>query len=152
MPRPKEPKPERVCDRKEKLTIKQARFVLEYVANNGNGTKAAIAAGYGEKSAAISASENLKRDYIQRAIEEHELAIARAAGITPEVMASMIMDEARGIPDDSTQAGRLKAMQLLIEYSGGFDKNKQRVEHSGGIDLSSKSDEELLEMLEGFDK
>lgn len=152
MPRTKEPKPERECDRQEKLTIKQARFVLEYVANGGNGTKAAIAAGYGEKSAAISASENLKRDYIQRAIEEHELAIAKAAGITPEIMASMIMDEARGIPDDSTQAGRLKAMQLLIEYSGGFDKNKQRVEHSGGIDLSSKSDEELLEMLEGYDK
>ena len=137
--------------RGKKLTLKQTRFVLEYVANGGNGTQAAIAAGYAVKSAAEVASENLRKAHVVSAVEEHEHAIAEAAGITPERLATMIMAEAKGLVEDSTQTGRIAAMRLLSDFVGKFDKNKQRLEHSGGIDLSNKSDEELAEMLKELD-
>jgi phage terminase small subunit len=50
-----------------KLTAKQARFVEAYVTCL-NGTQAAIAAGYSEKTARAIASENLGKPSIQAAI------------------------------------------------------------------------------------
>lgn len=137
--------------RGKRLTLKQTRFVLEYVANGGNGTQAAIAAGYTVKIAPQQAAENLRKQHIVDAIEEHEHSIAEAAGITPERLATMIMNEAKGVAEDSTQNGRIAAMRLLSDFVGKFDKNKQRLEHSGGIDLSGKSDAELEEMLKDLD-
>lgn len=45
------------------LTLKQERFVQEYLAH-GNGTKAAIAAGYSRRTARAIACENLKKPAI----------------------------------------------------------------------------------------
>ena len=42
------------------LTLKQLAFVKAYLANRGNGTQAAIEAGYSKKSAHAIASENLR--------------------------------------------------------------------------------------------
>lgn len=132
-----------------KLRGKQIRFVLEYIANEGNATKAAIAAGYSHGCARQIASENLSKPHVKKAIEKHEKAIAIAAGITPEIIAEMIMNEATGLNEDSNQSGRISALKLLSDYVGGFDKNKNKVEHSGGVDLRGKSDAELLEIING---
>lgn len=50
-----------------KLTLKQQRFVAEYLID-GNGTRAAIAAGYSKNVAAVQATENLKKPNIASAI------------------------------------------------------------------------------------
>ena len=42
-----------------KLTPKQKAFVREYKKNGGNGTQAAIKAGYSENTADVIATENL---------------------------------------------------------------------------------------------
>lgn len=47
------------------LTPRHARFVAEYVANGGNGTQAAIAAGYSPTSAKFRASEMLTLPHVK---------------------------------------------------------------------------------------
>jgi phage terminase small subunit len=64
-----------------KLTAKQQRFCDEYLIDL-DGTKAAIRAGYSEKTAAVIASENLRkpniREYIdQRMAEKEEALVAK---------------------------------------------------------------------------
>ena len=53
------------------LTAKQARFVKEYVSSL-NGTQAAIAAGYSQRTARAIASENLGKPSIQAEIANQE--------------------------------------------------------------------------------
>lgn len=55
-----------------KLTEKQKRFVREYKTNGGNGTQAAIKAGYSEKTARKIANENLTKPDIIEALENEE--------------------------------------------------------------------------------
>ena len=55
-----------------KLTEKQKRFVREYKTNGGNGTQAAIKAGYSEKTARKIASENVTKPDIIEALEKEE--------------------------------------------------------------------------------
>lgn len=53
-----------------KLTRKQELFATEYVRLKGNGTQAAIAAGYSEKTASVIAIENLRKPNIKKRIAE----------------------------------------------------------------------------------
>ena len=55
-----------------KLTLKQDNFVKAYLLNGGNGTQAAISAGYSKKTASVTGCENLTKPNIARAIEEHK--------------------------------------------------------------------------------
>lgn len=55
-----------------KLTKRQDAFVKAYLLNGGNATKAAISAGYSEKTAAEMGHENLRKPQIKKAIEEHQ--------------------------------------------------------------------------------
>lgn len=52
-----------------KLTTNQKRFVEEYCSNGYNATRAAIAAGYSEKTAAVTGHENLRKPNISQAIK-----------------------------------------------------------------------------------
>jgi phage terminase small subunit len=63
------------------LSDKQRIFCLEYAAS-WNATKAAIKAGYSEKSARQIATENLSKPYIQAYIKHLQSDIARAAGVS----------------------------------------------------------------------
>jgi phage terminase small subunit len=57
-----------ITDESKPLTAKMMRFVEAYLANDGNGTKAAITAGYGQKSAHVTASRLLKLPKVQDAL------------------------------------------------------------------------------------
>lgn len=63
------------------LSIREAAFAAQYVARHGNGTQAAIAAGYAPKSAHVSASLLIRRPKVQRRIErltrKHEITADR---------------------------------------------------------------------------
>lgn len=52
--------------------------------------------------------------------------------------------------EGSTASARVSAWKALGEYTGGFDANKQRLEHSGSIDLTGKSDAELQAIIDEF--
>lgn len=51
--------------KKTNLSVKQQAFINEYIKNKGNATKAAIKAGYSEKTAAVIGVENLRKPNMQ---------------------------------------------------------------------------------------
>ena len=55
-----------------KLTAKQDMFVKAYLLNGGNAMRAAISAGYSEKTAGEMGYENLNKPQIKEAIQEHQ--------------------------------------------------------------------------------
>lgn len=65
------------------LTPKQQRFVDEYLIDL-NATRAAIAAGYSEKTAAVIGCENLTKPNIAAEIEARRIKLAEKAGVTVE--------------------------------------------------------------------
>jgi phage terminase small subunit len=73
-----------------KLTKKQKKFVLEYI-KDSNGTRAAIEAGYSQRTAAEIAYELLhKTSHVKAAIQMREEEHLRKIGVTSEkVMAKM---------------------------------------------------------------
>ncbi len=79
--KPKKPDTRKIS---RKLKPRQRKFVANYVDPTkdtfGNGTKAAIAAGYSERSAAVQASQALTNPKIEREIER----VMEAEGLTRE--------------------------------------------------------------------
>lgn len=65
-----------------KLTPKQKKFV-KYYKELGNGTKAAILAGYSEKAAAQQAYENLNKPHVLRILND---AVEEAEGVIRDIM------------------------------------------------------------------
>jgi len=72
------------------LTLKQQRFVDEYLLDL-NGTKAAVRAGYSEKTAKSIATENLTKPVIAAAIEEAMNKRAEAVGLRAEYVIKTII-------------------------------------------------------------
>ena len=64
---------------KKKLTTKQKKFTAEYI-KTGNGTQAAIKAGYAKKSARVAACKNITKDNIKQTIQ----SAAEKLGINAE--------------------------------------------------------------------
>lgn len=117
-----------------KLTAKQEAFARAYVAC-GVATQAAKKAGYSEKTAAEAGSENLRKPHIWEFIESLRKPIVEELGITAEWIRERLKIEAtldkRG---GGTQAGRVRALELLGKDAGMFSDNR--------------SDEEKLPILE----
>lgn len=67
----------------DKLTPREARFVEEYLVSL-NGTKSAIAAGYGKKSAHVTASQLLRKPNVAAALERAIAARSERTGITQD--------------------------------------------------------------------
>ena len=63
------------------LSIREAAFAAQYVAKHGNGTQAAIAAGYAPSAAHVAASRLIRRGKVQRQIDrltrKHEITADR---------------------------------------------------------------------------
>lgn len=65
------------------MTDKEKRFCEEYLIDS-NATKAAIRAGYSQKSAGNIGSENLKKPHIRARIEKLQAERSRRTGITAD--------------------------------------------------------------------
>ena len=122
----------------KRLTIKQQRFVDEYINNGGNGGEAVFKAGYdctSPNSARSQASDNLRKPNIRLALEEagykdcgiikkDSLEIARKMESKKrkiatredraEFLTSVYKDETHHI------AARLRAIELLGKMYGDF--------------------------------
>ena len=97
------------------MTPKQKRFIEAYT---GNATKAAIAAGYSEKTAYRIGAELLQKTSIKGAIqqrEEQRLSEVIASREERQTFWSAIMRDS-----EEKTADRLKASELLAKASGDF--------------------------------
>ena len=105
------------------LTIKQELFVAAYCSNGYNGTKAAIYAGYSEKSASVIASENLGKPEIVEAIDAHKLMMSKRCGITLQSLIDEL-EEARvaALNAETVQSSAAVAATQAKAKLTGMDK------------------------------
>ena len=105
---------------KDKLTAKQRRFIDAY---DGNGTQAAIAAGYSPKTARAIAKENLTKPHILAEIKSREtvrctpLIASRAE--RQQFWSSVMRDDGQQMRD------RLKAAELLGKSEADFVERQE---------------------------
>ena len=129
------------------LTEMQAKFVEAYVENGGNGTQAAITAGYSQDCARVQAQQNLERPKIRLAVEQLRDQKIKTDGATRawQTMYNMLND-----PSAPAQA-RFQAARWVLEASGhglsavaaGLQLGLQRSKK----DLSNMSIHELEELI-----
>jgi phage terminase small subunit len=99
------------------LTTKQDRFVEEYVIDF-NASRAAISAGYSEKTARSIASELLTKPDIRSAIKQHLDKLSTETFINREMILTGLLKEAMDRGERSTSASRVSAWDKLAKVSG----------------------------------
>jgi phage terminase small subunit len=77
--------------KEKKLTPKQKAFAREYV-KEGNGTQAAIKAGYSKNTAQEIAYENLRKPQIKEVIEAKQAVLAEKAQVSAEFVINNFLE------------------------------------------------------------
>lgn len=116
------------------MTARQCRFVVEYLANGGNGKQAAIKAGYSPHTADRQASRLLRKAEVAEAVAHQERAAKKL-----EVTLDSIVAEMRGIafaplPEDERLKVRdeLRALETLVRILG---LSREKTTSDGGPTL-----------------
>ncbi|HLC20440.1 hypothetical protein A3E97_01575 [Candidatus Uhrbacteria bacterium RIFCSPHIGHO2_12_FULL_47_12] len=101
---------------KEALTIKQRRFVIEYI-QTGNGTEAAVSAYdcQSRNTARSMASENLLKPAIQKAISEEMSTICQETFIKAK-----LHQLAESAKSEDTQ---LRALTIIAHITGLYNRD-----------------------------
>lgn len=152
------------------LTDKQQRFVQEYL-KDLNGTQAAIRAGYSAKTAQEQASRLLSNAMVAKAVSEAKKERAEEVGIDAAYVlrqavklhercmqevapildrkGQQVTDEAGNLLFEFNAAGAAKALELVGKHVdvGAF---KERVEHSGKIELETLTEEQLAAKIDAL--
>src|SRR5690625_3099536 len=101
--------------KKRKLTAKQQKFIDNYI-QSGNGSEAAIQAGYAPKSARVTATRLLTKDNICKIIDERQSKAANEADISLKWVLEQVKDLAE---NSKTDNNKLKALDMLMKHTGG---------------------------------
>ncbi|AGG07968.1 hypothetical protein B1778_04275 [Dehalococcoides mccartyi] len=88
----------------KKLTVKQEKFAVTYF-KLGNATEAAIKAGYSSKTAAVIATENLKKPNILERLEELQAKVAADAVMSVQERKERLSEIARARLSDLVSCG-----------------------------------------------
>lgn len=128
----------------QKLTLKQQRFVDEYIIS-GNATQAAIKAGYSKRSAQQTGAENLLKPVIKAEIERRNAEIQSAKTMDMKEVMERLAAMARGETTEETvtnkgevletatkNSDKLKAMELIGKRFGAWTDKK---EINGNLDI-----------------
>tara|TARA_R100001440_G_scaffold56505_1_gene76287 strand:+ start:64 stop:474 length:411 start_codon:yes stop_codon:yes gene_type:complete len=122
----------------KKLTDRQERFVIEYLAC-ANGAEAARAAGYSEKTARQMANENLTKPYIVAAIEAKRSELMSDKEDKVGWLISKL--EAEATAEGNTDSTRVRALELLLKVHGGFAPEKTEITSFDGTFLADLEEE-----------
>jgi phage terminase small subunit len=130
-------------EKEKKLTVKQSRFIKEYI-KTGNGTQSAIKAGYSKDTAYSIANENLNKPEIKRKIELTMSEEAKKLGITAE----HILGNLKRFADKKTikwATHAVKSNEILAKHLNMFPENTKVLdvrlsEHKAIIEELSKDD------------
>jgi hypothetical protein len=101
----------------QELTTKNKRFIEEYVIDF-NATRAAINAGYSEKTARSIGCELLTKPDIRSAIKQQLEKLSADSYVSREVILTGLLKEAMGTGENSTPASRVNAWSQLGKLSG----------------------------------
>ena len=114
-----------------KLTKKEDRFCMEYVIDY-NGTQAAIRAGYKESDAPTRAHRLLKKAEVSARVRELQHELAQRLALSEDFVVLEAMATYRSCKALGDAKNALKALQLIGNHLGMFDKKKQGVENDDG--------------------
>jgi phage terminase small subunit len=104
-----------------KLTPKQEAFVYHYCSNGGNGTQAAISAGYSEKTAQEIASQNLSKVMIKEELDKFRSNRAKEAEITVQDLIKEL-EESRALADRIEQPSAMTGATMGKAKLLGLDQ------------------------------
>jgi phage terminase small subunit len=117
---------------------------VEYVANGGNGTQPAKAAGYGEAGAHVLASQSLRTLKCNRSIAQAEARIIRRIEVTPEkVMGDLEDAREKALTIDQVGAA-IRATELQGKQIGIFVDRSVNI----NVDLNGSHLEELATLVD----
>lgn len=103
------------------LNPQRKRFVDAYLTSaNGNGTKAAIAAGYSPHTAGVQASQLLKQPEVKRLLGER----LQRETLTTERALQNVSQLASHVPDEIPAIVVLKANELILKVHGALNDNR----------------------------
>ncbi|WP_110956218.1 terminase small subunit [Anaerosinus massiliensis] len=111
------------------MTVKQQAFA-DYYIELGNGTEAAIRAGYSKKTAKVIANENLNKPYLRQYIDERlqqiaDKRIAKGEEVLQYLTRVMRGEEKDQFDLDATITDRTKAAELLGKRYALFIDKKE---------------------------
>lgn len=119
-----------------KLTPKQKAFVREYKKNGGNGTQAAISAGYSEDSARAISCENLTKPYIKEAIAQEEKKMQEKYEYTIDDMVRELDDVKMKADSEQNRQAQIRAIELKGKAFGLFvDRVENNIINTSPIDI-----------------
>ena len=133
------------------LTAKQARFVQEYLVD-GNGTGAAVRAGYGVAGARVAACRALTNDNVQKALQARQSADATRLSIKRENILAQLVEAVELAREQSNPMGMITGLREIGKMLGFYAVETKRVEFSNAGEgtmkrLSQMTDAELVEMI-----
>ena len=108
-----------------KMTPKQKAFVRAYKTNGGNGTQAAISAGYSEKTAEVIATENLRKPIIKQALEEEEKKIQQRYEYTLDDLVRELDDVKMKADSENNRQVQIRAIELKGKAFGLFVEKQE---------------------------
>jgi hypothetical protein len=129
-----------------KLTDKQEAYKNNRIKGMGvsESYRAAYDAdGMNDKCVSVNANKLEQDDRIAIGIAKAKEKATERALVTVEDVVNGLLLEAQTNGEGSTQGARVSAWKHLGEYTGKFDANKQKVEHSGELDLNTLTDEQI---------
>lgn len=124
------------------LTLKQRAFAREYLANNGNATRAAISAGYSVHTAREIAAENLTKPAIRFEIARLQAVSAKEVDISPARVLRRLDAISQAAEADGQYAAAKGCEELIGKHIGMFIERSLNV----SVSASSAHLEALLEV------
>ena len=109
------------------MTDKQQLFVTEYL-KDFNATRAALEAGYSEDTAYSIGWENLRKPEIKEALEKAKEEILGDA--TRDIIENVKFWRDMRDSDESNEAARLKASEMLGKYRAMFTEKVEQTNKS----------------------
>jgi len=124
------------------LTAKQKTFIEELPKSQWNGTKAALAAGYSPKGAAVMAHRLLKNPRIAQELEKRRAQIVEKTDVeVGEIVAALRLI---AFGDRVTNSDRLRALDLLGRYKAMFTDRTEITTPQQQRELSERERAECL--------
>ena len=138
------------------MTAKQQKFVVEYLVD-GNGTAAAVRAGYGRAGARVAAFRALRNDNVAAEIGARQSADAARLGLARKDVLQGLLGAIESAQAQANPMAQIAGWREIAKMLGFYAPERQRVELSadGSAEwrrLEAMSDEELLTMAGGCDR
>jgi len=135
------------------LTAKQAKFVHEYLVD-GNGTRAAVAAGYGRSSARVTAHRLLTKAALRASITAAQARDSKRLQIERQDVISGLLEAVEMARAQMNPAGLISAWTAISRMLGLNSPEVKRVEvtsvtaQAERARLEAMSGDELMAMLQ----